>query len=145
MNKGRLFFPLLIILLTAGMFVTASPSFAYTHQTVVRGNIYSNTNISGIPVTVSCNGVTQQTHTNGNGLYTASFPPNLCRKYSFVSATIQVNGQTQTESVLVSSQNTATMDFSCNTLSVPEFGLIPGALATLTSIGSFLAIKRKRN
>lgn len=146
MNKGRLFFITLVTLFIAGIFATAVPALAYTHQTVVRGNIYSdNGSVQGIPVSVTCNRTTINTKTNGNGLYTVSFPANVCGKYSQVSATIQVNGQTQTESVSVSSQNTATMDFSCVTLSVPEFGFIPGAIATLFSAGSFLAIKRRKN
>jgi sortase (surface protein transpeptidase) len=33
----------------------------------------------------------------------------------------------------------------CPPVSVPEFGLIPGVFATLTSAGSFLVLKKRKN
>jgi hypothetical protein len=151
MNNGRLFFTTLLTVFVVSFFAAPS-AFAASHAsyTTVRGNIYSeNTSVSGIPVTVVCVGrngsIKQTTTTDRSGLYTVYFNANQCGKYQSVSATLTLDGQTQTQTVTVSSQNTATMNFSCGTISVPEFGLIPGAIATIISAGSFLAIKRRKN
>ncbi|HVA97086.1 MAG TPA: hypothetical protein VND99_05520 [Candidatus Acidoferrales bacterium] len=154
MNNGRFFITLLAS--SAVLLSAATPALAHSNNskgTVVRGNVYDESNggkgIGGLNVAVTCSDkkgtVSQNTLTNGNGLYSVTFSNSQCGKYSPVSATVTDNGQTQTDNVLVSAQRTATMDFYFGSVSVPEFGLIPGVLATVFSAGSFLALKRRKN
>jgi hypothetical protein len=114
--------------------------------TTARGNLYGDNfqGVAGIPVTVTCKN-TKTTTTDGKGLYTITFPKSKCPAYHQITATTTYHGQAQTNSVLVSAKNTATMDFSFGSVSVPEFGMFTGGIATVLSAGSFLLFKKKKN
>lgn len=139
---------LFTILLTAFMFMGVSDSFAKdsSSTTRVRGNVYDQVNgvpINGLSISVTCNGITKTGNTDSNGLYVVDFTKAECDKFDPVSATGSFNGEVLNKSVLVSSVNTATMDFDFGLVAVPEFGLIQGAMAAVGSGIAFLGLKRR--
>lgn len=148
MNKGRFF--ITVLASSAVLLSAATPALANnnkghekSHVTVVRGNVYDESKggqgIGSLKVTVTCaenknKSVSATDTTDRNGLYTVAFNSSQCKKYAPVSATVTYNGQAQTDTVYVSAQNTATMDFYFGVTNVPEFGLIPGLIATVSSV-----------
>ncbi|MFA6005278.1 MAG: hypothetical protein WC775_02215 [Patescibacteria group bacterium] len=116
--------------------------------TRVRGNVYDQDNggagIGGLTVNVTCNGNSRNATTDGNGLYVVDYTRSECPQFGPVSSAVSHNGQSQSDTVYVSDVYTATMDFYFGTISVPEFGMIPGAIAAIGSIGTYLALRRKR-
>ena len=95
--------------------VSPSPS-----PVAIRGNVYNVTPqglrpLSGLLVTVSCpihnKKKSQTVTTDVNGLYTVNFSNKKCDPFSQVKATTSYNGQTTTESVFVSAESTATLNF----------------------------------
>ena len=161
MNKGRFF--ITVLASSAVLFSVAStPAFANSqgkyHErsnlTVVRGNVYDESKggkgIGGLHVAVSCvsdknRTISRNAVTDRNGLYTVRYNEERCEAHQPVFATVTYNGQTQTDNVYVSQQNTATMDFYFGSVSVPEFGFIPGAIAAVASVGTFLTLKKRKN
>lgn len=149
MNNGR--FYIFSALLFTALFIVPSSAAAKTDFTIIRGNVYDQDNggkgIKGLNVEVTCNEDKKKNDkTDKNGLYTVKFSEKKCPKYKPVTAEVTYNGQTQTQTVYVSDQNTATLDFYFGTpISVPEFGFIPGVIAALSSAGAFLALKKKSN
>lgn len=134
---------LLSFLVVIASFFTAVPNVFAVSNTEVRGNINANGWVSGLTVTVSCNGNVSHPVTDGFGLYVVDYTHLQCGKYKPVTTTVTFNGQTQSKTVLVSAQYTATLDFNFAPIGVPEFGLITGIITTLTSAGAFLMLRRK--
>ncbi|HRN69623.1 MAG TPA: hypothetical protein PLS49_00430 [Candidatus Woesebacteria bacterium] len=115
-------------------------------NTRVRGNVYdqvAGTPINGLPITVSCNGITKTANTDGNGLYVIDFTKAECDKYEPVSANATFNGEPLSMSVLVSAQNTATMDLNFGLIAVPEFGMVTGVLGAVGSGVAFLGLRKR--
>ncbi len=115
-------------------------------NTRVRGNVYDQTAgvpIGGLSVSVTCNGITKTSSTDGNGLYVVDFTKAECDKFAPVTASATFNSENQNQSVLVSSTNTATMDLNFGLIAVPEFGLVTGVISALGSGVAFLGLRRK--
>lgn len=138
--------------IAASALVFAPITLAKSDLTTVRGNVYNESNggkgISGLTVTVSCVGKNNKTKTktaitDGNGLYTVNFKEDKCEDFNPVTSKVTFNGQTQNETVYVSEQNTATLDFYFGSESVPEFSMLTGAMAVLGSAGAFLVLRKK--
>lgn len=148
---------LFILIFSLAFLFSAAQADAAGNLTVVRGNVYNITNgtrLGGLTVSVSCvirekkNGDlkirTKTDVTDANGLYTVKFNAERCEAYENVYASVTYNGETKNHSVWVSHQNTATMDFYYGSATnVPEFGLIPGAIAAVSSAGAYFALKRR--
>lgn len=121
-------------------------SFAQSATTRVRGNVYDQTSgfigLGGLTVTVNCNGNIQTRTTDSYGLYVADFSSSACPIYAPVTSTVTYNGQTQQQTVFVSSQNTATLDFYYGSVAVPEFGLITGLVAAGGSGLAYLKMRK---
>ncbi len=132
--------------------MVAPLAFAASNLTTVRGNVYNESNggsgIQGLLVYVSCVGKnnkakTRKATTDSNGLYSINFKEDKCEDQKPVTSTVTFNGQTQSETVYVSGQNTATLDFYFGAASVPEFNAITGALAAILAGGAYLFFRRK--
>lgn len=139
---------ILTLLLTSFVFLGAIQAFATDKETntKVRGNVYDQTAgvpIGGLAVSVTCNGNTKTATTDGNGLYVVQFTKSQCDKYAPVSASATFNGEPLSMSVLVSAQNTATMNLNFGMVAVPEFGLITGLVSAVGSGVAFLGLRRK--
>ncbi len=133
--------------------VLPANAFANSLYTMVRGNVYGDNfaGLGGLTVTVTCadavkNHVETKTAITDNyGLYTVNFDKNTCGAYQPITSTVTYKGQTQTQTVYVSHDQQATLDFYYGTMtSVPEFGLVTGAMAALTSGSSLFAFRRMR-
>ncbi|CAN5191182.1 hypothetical protein BH09PAT2_BH09PAT2_01510 [soil metagenome] len=138
------------IVIIAVIFLTIAGTQAFANgsggsKTRVRGNIYDAETgpLSGLNVAVTCEGVTRNAVTTFSGLYVVDFTLDECDKFAPVTATVSHDREVLTRSVLVSAQNTATMDFLFGAASVPELGMIPGILAVLGSGFAYLGLKRK--
>jgi hypothetical protein len=112
--------------------------------TRVRGNAYaSGDGAPGASVAVTCGGITKNVVTDSNGLYTVDFTNAQCPQHAGVNATTTYNGQSQSQTVFVSSDYRATLDFYFEATSVPEFGLLGSIGATGTSIAALWALRRR--
>lgn len=132
--------------LTVLLLATTSGVQATSGGTRVRGNVYDQINgvpINNLTIQVSCNGITKTDNTNSSGLYVVDFTKAECDKYAPVSATGTFKDETQGKNVLVSAQNTATMDLDFGLVSVPEFGMIGGAVAAIGSGLAWLGMKKR--
>ena len=137
--------------LIAAVFLAPS-AFAAPHLTIVRGNVYNqssgNQGIGGLTVTVTCLGtknkiITRTASTDSFGLYTVHYAERRCKDFSPVTATVTYKGQTQTQTVLISAQSTATLDFYFGSANVPEFSLFTGMAALIGSVGAFFFLRKK--
>ena len=115
---------------------------------VVVGEVTHGGNaVVGANVSVSCNSFTLTTTTNGTGVYTVQFGNSQC----LVGQTVTVNATSGS----LNGSNSGLMDNGSsfggikvdvavvNVPLVPEFGLITGAFAALTSGGLFMIKRRK--
>lgn len=132
-------------------FLLVPQSFADADKTIIRGNVYNESNggkgIGGLTVTVSCAGkhtnLTQTATTDGNGLYTVHFSGEKCQEHKPVTSTVTFQSQTQSETVLVSEQDTATLDFYFGSANVPEFNPLTAIAAVVASAAGFILLKKK--
>lgn len=138
---------IVLMLFIVGFVAFAQPSFA-ADPTRIRGNAYNvnnGTRVAGETVTVVCNGVTKTAVTDANGLYVVDYTNAQCNQFQAVTASLTFNGNTQSQTVFVSDNYRATLDFYFEAASVPEFGLLPGMFAAAASAGSYLLLKRKQS
>ena len=135
------------LLLSLSIFLAAGTVHAQSGTTRVRGNIYDYNNggqgIGGLNVTVVCNSISKGAITNSFGLYVVDYTASECPAFTPVSATVTFNSQTQSQTVFVSGGNTATIDFYYGSVSVPEFGMIPGIVAAVGSGLGYLGLRRR--
>lgn len=139
------FFKLFFFVFFISLFFV-SPVSADENFTRVRGNVYDVANgggIGGLTVTVNCQGHVQTPTTDANGLYIADYSHEDCPKFLGVSSSVTHNGQTQSDTVYVSHNYRATMDFYFGATSVPEFGAVGSIVSAIGSGLVFLGIKRK--
>lgn len=129
----------ILFVAVAGLIVSsfsASSALAASNLTTVRGNVYNqgfggtvpNNELKGLTVIVSCvtketpnklKTVTKTAVTDSLGLYTVNIKEKKCEANHDVSSTVTFKGETQTHSVKVSGQLTATIDFHFNKPSEP--------------------------
>ena len=130
----------------------APSAFAAPHLTVVRGNVYNqsagNQGIGGLKVFVTCLDTNNKTikkkaTTDSFGLYTVHYAQRRCKDFSPVTASVTYKGQTQSQTVLISAQSTATLDFYFGSANVPEFSLFTGMAALVGSAGVFFFLRKK--
>ncbi len=142
----------LLSFLTLLSFIFISPVQAQTANiTTIRGQILDD---EGQPfkfakVQVNCDGKTQNSITSGQGKYIAIFAGNNCGIGDPVTVTATKDGKSGSSTGIVQNRrdgrivdvNFSVVSFNIN---VPEFGLLPGAIAALGSAGAFLAIRRRK-
>ena len=129
-------------------FLFAAPTFAQESTTVtyVAGKVTTNSNPAvGAAVHVVCNGHPFDTTTNGGGDYLAQYNPSDCANGNGVTVTASKNGQTASSNGTVNHW-VATIDLAIVNidLPVPEFGLITGGIAALTSAGAYWKMRKVR-
>lgn len=145
--------------------VTAHALFAEGTKTIIRGNVYDQSNNgfgkNGIPLQISCTNtqgqvISKQATTVGTyqghdaGLYQIAFGKQQCPSGSSVRVSAVQNGATMIEQRTVSTTKQyhnnaylASADFYVGATTVPEFTPITGTIALLGSVGLFFILKRK--
>jgi hypothetical protein len=128
---------------------TASADFDIT---TIRGEIMGP---DGQPfkradVSITCDGETKTDRTNNQGKYRVRFfGTDHCDVGDVASITVSKDGLTGSATGTVEERrdgrfvdrNFSVVDFAVN---VPEFGLLTGAAAALTSVGAFLTLRRRK-
>lgn len=129
--------------------VAAYPFAAMAQEggfTVISGTVYNGviTNpVPGVTVKVTCNGGNEQTTTTGgDGSYAVDYDQEVCANGDSASATVGSVTRTRTVHNLTANIDFADIDIPVS--QVPEFGLIPGAFAAMTSVGAFLGLRRRK-
>lgn len=151
--KFRIYLSLALIALSfvvsAPVVSAATPSF---NVSTIRGQIIGPDNkpFKIATVTVNCNGISKNTVTGVQGRYIAVFTSNTCKAGSPVTVTAVKDGVSGSGSSTVQLRRDGLfLDLNISMLnlnmSVPEFGLIPGILAAITSAGAYIGIKRRFN
>jgi hypothetical protein len=150
-NKSSLLKFGLALGIAVPMFIASPLVFANSNSTVVRGNVYNESNggkgIGGLTVTVQCFANKKKTPTktavtDNFGLYTVTFNPK-CDQGDSVTSTVTFNGQTQSETAGVSGSGTETNDFYFGSTSVPEMNGLALAVAFIGSVGLYMFLKKK--
>lgn len=124
----------------------ASPDFDITH---VSGQV---TGPDGKPfkdadIVIICDGQTDNTKTRGNGNFNKIFiGKNTCEAGDTVTVTATKDGVSGSGSGIVVSRRDGRfvdVNFSVINFSVPEFGLLTGAVALIGSAGTFYALRKR--
>ena len=136
-----------ILFLAVFLILLVSTIYAQEAVTRVRGNVYNMNNggagIGGLSVTVNCLGNVQNATTDSNGLYVVDYTQIQCPIFMPVSASVTFNGEPQSQTVFVSHNNRATIDFYFGAVNVPEFGLVTGMVAAAGSAVAYFGMKKK--
>lgn len=121
--------------------------------TIIEGTVYdvSNNNrvtVSGATVNINCGGQRQTVSTGANGQYYAVYSTDVCPLGANFSVTAGKGTLGGAENGIVDNRF-ENLDINIGHANifmtqVPEFGLIPGAIAALTSGGSLFAFRRMR-
>lgn len=150
-SKATLFKTGLILAITIPMLISTPVALAKSTSTVVRGNVYNESNggkgIGGLEVTIQCfinhkKAPIKTDVTDNFGLYTVNFSPK-CDQGSPVTSTVTFNGQTKSETALVSGVRTETNDFYFGSVAVPELNVFTTFAAFLACAGVYLFFKKK--
>lgn len=142
----------LIISTIAGVVATLAfplSAFAQVSGTFVQGFVYdtthSNAPVANASVFVKCNNTTQTVATNSLGKYAATFSLSDCNDGDSIHVSANKNqlagSGVGTVSNVVTNINVGVVNVFVS--QVPEFGMLTGALALLTTGGSFFALRRK--
>jgi hypothetical protein len=120
---------------------------ASSSDNYVLGQVYNSktgNGVNNVTVHVTCGTASEDVSTGAgnNGDYQAAFASNVCPKNSKASATVDsvtVDGKVN--------QQLPGIDYALINvpISVPEFGLIPGAFAALTAAGAYLGMRKRKN
>jgi hypothetical protein len=128
--------------------VNAGSAFA-AQPTHVFGKVQTSTgsNAGGATVTVTCvhNGTTNvlsDTTTNG-GVYQIFFDKEDCDSGDSVTIHAIKDGETGSVSTVIPENNNLKVDIMLAATAIPEFGLMTGVGAILTSAGAFYAMRRR--
>jgi hypothetical protein len=148
MNKLFLFATALFTTLSLVLPVASQAQVAPA-TTYIRGFVYNASDHQAVPnasVSVTCGSETKGGTTNSLGKYSLTFNNNTCNDGDMIgvhatSGELQGNGGGEVEGI-TADINIGMADVFVS--QVPEFGLVTGAIALLTSGGSYLALKRKR-
>ena len=136
-----------LLLIAAFVVVSAFPILAQESNTRVRGNVYNmnagGQGIGGLTVTVTCNGIVKTGVTDSFGLYVVDYAQEECGRFTRVTSQVTFNGEPQSQTVFVSHNFRATLDFYYGSTSVPEFGAITGIVTAVGSGLAYLGLKRK--
>jgi len=143
----KIFSLLTILALTLVFPLSAS---AQVSGTFVQGFVYdtthSNAPVANANVFVTCNSTTHSVTTNGAGKYASTFSLAECNDGDPIHVSANKNNLSGngsgTVSNVVTNINVGVVNVFVS--SVPEFGMLTGALALLTTGGSYFALKRKR-
>ncbi len=119
--------------------------------TLVGGQVtdkITHATINGAVVTLTCNGITKTSlPTDVGGVYNVVFESG-CNTGNLVTATATTGdgkvGTGEGVALPVDILNINLAVANVQVASVPEFGVIPGAMALITSAGSFLLFKKRK-
>jgi hypothetical protein len=118
-------------------------------KTLVTGVVKDSNRhfVSGAQVSVVCThnlvNTTKTTTTNFLGLYFVNYPSSQCDDGDKVTITASKDGLTGTNTGIIKEKK-CFMDIGfVKVVLVPEFGLLTGALAAISSTGALLFLKRK--
>ena len=130
--------------------VLPATAFAQLSGTFVQGFVYDTTNgnaaVPNANVFVKCNSTTLPATTNASGKYAVTFDVSDCNDGDALSVSANKDDLQGTNTGTV---NEVTTNINVGVVNVfvsqvPEFGLVTGAMALLTSGGSFLAFRRMK-
>jgi ribosomal protein S17 len=135
---------------------SATPTFACEGchdipETKISGKVkdQDHKKVVGAQVTTVCTHDSQNynktTTTNGQGKYEVIYPSNQCDDGDSVTVTATKDGATGTDTGIVRERRCLRDIAIINIILVPEFGLITGAFAALTSAGAFWVMKKKNS
>ncbi len=136
----------------AAVLMSATQAFAQVPiiaQTWVSGTVYSQsgTPVNGGTTSVNCGGIVKTAAINADGSYAVSFTQEECSAGDTASATANTSEGSGSNSAPV--ENTSVngpivdLDVAVIDITVPEFGVIGGALTGLASVGGYLVMKAK--
>ena len=110
----------------------------------VTGTVYdqAHNNVSGATVTVICNNVTESTTSNIDGDYYVTFAPGICYFNDPVTVNAVKGSASGSNEGNMCSGEDCEIPVALVDVTVPEFGVIAGAVALIGALGIFV-YKRK--
>ena len=111
----------------------------------VTGTVYDQDNnvVVGADVDVTCNDVTESAVTNALGDYYVEFDEGVCYFEDPVSATATKGEASGSEDGVMCDAEECFIPIAIVDITIPEFGLIAGAVALVGALGIF--IYRRKN
>jgi hypothetical protein len=107
----------------------------------------SNEPVNGGSITVRCGSSTKVATIESNGHYGVSFTQSQCKSGDSASATASTSDGSGTNSTTVQNTNVngpvVDLDVAVIDITVPEFGMIGGAVTALGAVGSYLVMRAR--
>lgn len=139
-----------VAIAAAGLAMSATQASAQMiRETWISGTVYNSagTPVNGGNVNVTCGSTTKLAVIDGSGNYAKTFTQVECKSGDTATATASTGEGSGTNSEVV--QNTVVngpivdLDIAVIDITVPEFGLLGGALTGLVSVGGYLVMRSK--
>lgn len=117
--------------------------------TLVSGTVYDSSNVpvSGGSVTVNCGSASKTVAIGSDGRYEASFTQAECKKGDAASANASTSkGSGSGSSTVYDGQNEGyhcNVDVAVIDITVPELGVVGGAVSSVISVAGYLAMKSR--
>lgn len=139
-----------IVVAVALFVVFTGQANAQTFQVgIVQGLVSGSDNnpLVGADIQVDCNSVIKNTTSNASGFYSVQYANEGCDDGDTATVTATKDGQTGIADGVLQDEGTIgflNLDVAViHVPVVPEFGLITGGIALLTSAGSYYVFKRR--
>jgi len=140
--KQKILVLLAVVAASAGL--VSSSANAAPPESDITGVITENQMaVAGASVTVLCNGHTLTDTTDAMGSYLVTYPSADCPFGSTVKVTAQKDGKSGVSSGTVQGITTK-LNLAIVNVSIPEWGLIGGALAGSVGIGMIAYARRRQ-
>lgn len=130
---------LAVVALPAAAF--AASGFTDVSGTVTDGGVSVG---KGITVTVKCNGNVLTDKTDKSGTYFVQFTKKECKKNSTITVTTSKYKGVKGKATGTATKDTNKLNVALINVSVPEYGLIGLAGATVIGGAAFLAVRRRQ-
>lgn len=130
------------------LFFFVSHAEAQSIDTIIKGTVKDGGGgvVAGANVSVTCDGVTRNTTTNGSGDYLVMYSRAECAQGDTATATATASEGTGSADGTVQRYNYGPgldLDIAIINISVPEFGMVTGMVTAVGSGLAYLGLKRK--
>ncbi len=128
---------------------TTQASAQFFSETWISGTVYNTEGspVNGGSVNVTCGSTTKLAIIDGSGNYAKMFTQVECKAGDTASATASTGEGSGTNSEVVQNSSVngpiVDLDVAVIDITVPEFGVIGGALTGLISVGGYLVMRSK--
>ena len=125
----------------------AAPQPSKPTQTIITGTVTDNgKDVKGAKITVVCNNHSRTAKTDANGEYSVTYPVSQCNDNTkaTVVATKAGLGGVNSGTPSTYSNGKTEIDVAIVNVSLPEFGIATGFVASTAGAGAFMVMRRRQ-